>query len=86
MTIKLRLEERGGAHVFVGVFVGPDADHLARSGLLTMRAEEWIGLLDPPDEGHCIVVQDGGISVEYETYQPMAVAFDEDATKPGGEM
>lgn len=85
MTIKLRLEERGGAHVFVGVFVGPDADHLARSGLLTMRGEEWAVLLF---EGYVrdvvnVDVADGEVKSHYEL---LLVPFDEDATKPGGEM
>lgn len=90
MTIKLRLEDRAGAHVTVVVFVGPDADHLGRAGLLTMRAEEWIGLVDPPDEGHVVVVKDGEVSVEYEICPPNGtpIYFDDadETTKPGGEL
>jgi hypothetical protein len=30
----------GGAHVDISVYAGPDADHLARCGMVTMRPDE----------------------------------------------
>lgn len=39
MVFKLRTELLG-AHVHIDVFVGPDADHLAKTGTLVMRPDE----------------------------------------------
>lgn len=38
---KWRVEQRTRAHVRVAVFVGHDIDHLALSGTLTFRTDEW---------------------------------------------
>lgn len=39
MIFKLRSALLGG-HVHIDVFVGPDADHLAKTGTLVMRPDE----------------------------------------------
>jgi len=43
-VLKLRTVQETGGHVRVAVFVGPDVDHLALSGHLTFRHEEWPGV------------------------------------------
>lgn len=40
MVVKL-ISARRGEHVEERVFVGPDADHLAYAGTLTLRVGEW---------------------------------------------
>lgn len=34
--------ERKGEHVHARIFVGPDLDHLALSGTLVFRLDEWL--------------------------------------------
>jgi len=41
MVIKLRVDSTG-SHVRATVFVGPDVDHLAGSGELCFRHDEWM--------------------------------------------
>ena len=36
-----RVDVEGSAHVWVSVFAGPDAEHRANTGQLTMRHEEF---------------------------------------------
>lgn len=44
MSLHVRMRYRvAGGHVNVRVFTGPDADHLALTGELNERVEEWIG-------------------------------------------
>jgi hypothetical protein len=38
IRIRHRLD---GGHVYARFFVGPDTDHLANAGSLTLREEEW---------------------------------------------
>jgi len=40
MVIKI-ISERGGDHVHMKVFAGPDKDHLGKCGDLCMRLGEW---------------------------------------------
>jgi len=40
MILKIR-DRLLGAHVHVDVFIGPDADHLAKSGELVFTVREW---------------------------------------------
>lgn len=44
IVVRMRLEEAEGIHVTVGVFAGPDEDHLGRCGTITFRFEEWEAL------------------------------------------
>lgn len=41
LALKLRVAQETRGHTRVAVFVGDDHDHLALSGHLTLRQEEW---------------------------------------------
>jgi len=61
MILKIRDELRGG-HVHVDFFIGPDADHLAKSGTLVFNVREWhlVGLMLAYGAAH---IGDMGISL-----------------------
>lgn len=40
MIVKLR-SRRSGIHVIEDVYVGPDAEHLAKAGTLTLDVGQW---------------------------------------------
>lgn len=44
-VIRVRYRRAGG-HVDLRVFVGPDTDHFALAGELTLREEEFHGFID----------------------------------------
>lgn len=45
MVLKLKFGTLG-AHVHVAQFIGPDVDHLARIGEVSMREDEWAAYRD----------------------------------------
>jgi hypothetical protein len=62
MILKLRDRHMGG-HVHVDVFIGPDADHLAKSGELVFKVSEWIAVGLTLAFGSAYVGEDGGVEV-----------------------
>jgi hypothetical protein len=47
MTVfRFRETDRNPAHIYVNLYCGPDPDHLALSGQLTFRVDEWPAFAD----------------------------------------
>lgn len=46
VLLLVRVTQRTIGHVRCSVFVGPDADHLALSGNLVFRTDEWAHIRD----------------------------------------